>query len=66
MVGDLLPELSGVPARVLGRRQRHVGRPVTVIAVGRSLQPDGVGQRIDGKRHQGIPERSGEKVGDHR
>ena len=64
-LGDAGGQLAGVPAGLLGRHQRHVRRPVAVLAPGRALELDGVGQGLDLERRQRGPQGLGELVADH-
>ena len=55
----------GLRPGLLGRRQGHVGRPVAVLAPGRPLEVDRVGQRLDLEGREGGAQRIGELVADH-
>ncbi len=65
-LGQRHGQLAGVAAGLLGCGQRHVARPVTVLAPGRALELDLVGERVDLERVQGGAQGIGELVADQR
>jgi hypothetical protein len=72
--GQLLGERAGVRAGLLGQLHRHVGGPVAVLALPRSLEVHRRGDRggVEGERavvdgvHEGGPKGLGELSGGHR